>query len=510
MNSRTEMATKNVMWAYGNMIITTILKFVCRWAFIHTIGETFLGINGLYTSVLGVLALTELGVGTAMNYSLYKPVAENDTEKIKSLMKLYKWAYRIIAVVVAVLGLALVPFLPMLIKGAEGVEHLKLYYLLFLFNTVSSYFVSYKFSLCSADQRNYICNNINTVATIVMNILQVMALFVFRSYLVYLIIQIGCLLCSNIFAFFYLDKLYPYLKEKNVQPLASSDRKIIFANVRALVVHKLGDVAVNQTDNIIISSFINVAMTGLISNYTLITGTVESFLNVIFNNITGSLGNLCATTDKDHQYQVYKSYDFVSVWMFGFSAIAYSALIQPFTQLMWGKDYVVDFSVVMLIILNTYFVGQRIPLHNMKVATGIFIKDKYLALIQAAVNLVVSVVLVKQIGLIGVYIGTIVSGFVPIFVRPIMTFRMMFGKSPVVYFGRFISHLIVIVIIGGINYAATFFIMYNLNWLTFFIAVAVTAVLPNLLLFLVYRKSNEFRYLESLAIRLIRRKKELR
>ena len=195
--SRTEMAAKNILWGYINTIATTILKFVCRWAFIHTIGITYLGINGLYTSILGVLSLTELGIGTAMNYSLYKPVAERDTDKIKSLMVYYKKAYRYVALVITVLGVALIPFLPKLIKGADGVDHLVLYYVLFLFNTVSSYFVSYKYSLAGADQKNYVVNNINTVVTIIMNILQIVALFVFRSFLAYLLIQIGCLLLGK-------------------------------------------------------------------------------------------------------------------------------------------------------------------------------------------------------------------------------------------------------------------------------------------------------------------------
>ena len=164
--TRTEMATKNIMWAYANTVVTTILKFVCRWAFIHTIGVTFLGISGLYTNILSVLSLTELGINSAMNYNLYKPVAEGDIERIKSLMKLYKNAYRIIALVISVIGLALVPFLKYLIKGAEDVEHLVLYYLLYLFNTVSSYFVSYKYSLNSAEQKGYIVKNIVTVSSI--------------------------------------------------------------------------------------------------------------------------------------------------------------------------------------------------------------------------------------------------------------------------------------------------------------------------------------------------------
>ena len=500
--SRTEMAAKNILWGYINTIATTILKFVCRWAFIHTFGITFLGINGLYTSILGVLSLTELGIGTAMNYSLYKPVAERNTEKIKSLMVYYKKAYRYVALVITVLGVALIPFLPKLIKGADGVDHLVLYYVLFLFNTVSSYFVSYKYSLAGADQRNYVVNNINTMATIIMNILQIIALFVFRSFLVYLIIQIVSLLFSKVYASVYLDKMYPYLKDKDVQPLDEKSKKRLLSDVRALIVHKLGDVAVNQTDAIIISAAISVAVTGLISNYSLVISTVESVLAILFGSIIGSLGNLCATTSKQKQLDVFKIYDFASFWLFGFASIAYAVLLQSFNVLMWGPEYVVDYKVVLLIYINHYIVGQRIPLSNMKTASGVFQEDKFLPIIQAIVNLVVSIALVKTIGLIGIYIGTLVSGIVPSIIRPIVVYRKMFDQSVEEYFKRYACHFAVIALLGIITYYICKPILSVTSWPRFIAAVFITAILPNVAIFLLYRKSQELSYVLNTIKRL--------
>lgn len=505
--SRSEMVAKNVLWGYGNMLLTTALKFFCRWAFIRAIGETYLGINGLYTSILGVLSLTELGIGTAMNFSLYRPVAEQNIEKIKSLMRYYKMAYRLIALVIATLGVLLIPLLPYLVKGADGVDHLVLYYCLFLFNTVISYFVSYKYSLVNAEQKHYIINNLDTATAIVVNILQIVSLFVFRSFLIYLLIQSVGLLFSKIYISFYLNKRYPYLCEKDVQPLEETDKRSLFSNVKALVIHKLGDVAVNQTDNIIVSSAIGVAATGLISNYTLVISTVDSFLGIMFNSIIGSLGNLHATTDSEHQFRVYCSYDFVAFWLFGFAAIAYSSLLQPFTCLMWGEKFVVDFPVVLLIVINAYVAGQRIPLANMKTACGIFREDRLLPLLQAAINLVVSIVLAKLLGLIGVYIGTIISGIVPTFVRPIIVFRPMFDKSSWLYFKRFFLRFGLIALVGGINWLVTQSVMHTLSWLTFFLSVLITAVLPNLLLFILYRKTEEFVYLKNMGLQLLHKLK---
>ncbi len=506
MNSRTEMAAKNVVWAYANTIATTVIKFVVRLFFIRKLGETLLGINGLYSSVLGVLALTELGIGSAMNYSLYKPVAEDDREKIKTLMLFYKQAYRIIAIVIAVLGLALIPFLKYLIKGAEGVDHLVLYYLLFLFNTVSSYFVSYKYGLVHAEQKNYLINNIHTVSGIVTGVLQILGLLLWDSFLIYLLIQIIVQVFEKIYAYYYVDSIYPYLKEKDVRPIEKEDKKKLFHNVTALVIHKFGDVAVNQTDNILISSFISVAATGLISNYNLVISTVDSFLAILFGNITGSLGNLCALESKEKQYSVFRIYDFLSFWFYGFVAIAYAALIQPFTSLMWGERFVVGNSVILLIIINTYIVGQRIPLNNMKVARGIFAADKYLALIQALTNLVSSIVFVKIFGLIGIYMGTILSGLVPTVLRPLLVYRDMFDRSVWDYFSYYMMHLLIIGAVGTVTCLATHFIMKSLTIWTFIAAMFVTALLPNGLLFLLMRKTDEFIYLKNAGLQLLKKR----
>ena len=501
--SRKSMVFKNIIWGYGNTIFITILKFASRWAFIHTIGVTYLGINGLYTNILSVLSLTELGISSAMNYSLYEPVAENDIEKIKSIMKVYKNAYRIIALVVSVIGVILIPFLHYFIKDPKGLNNSELifYYVLFLFNTVSSYFVSYKYSLNNAEQKGYITNNIHTVTTIIATALQIVILFVFKSFTAYLIVQIVIQLIGKIVASIYLNKLYPYLKDKNVEKLDKETIKSLFVNIKSLMVHKLGQVAVNQTDNIIISTFISVKSVGMISNYTLVTSTVDTFLSIVFNNIVGSLGNLCATTDKQYQYKIYKIYDFVDFWMYGFCAIAYASLIQPFTALMWGKEFVVDFKVILLIILNTYIVGQRIPLNNMKAAGGVFRQDRFLPAIQAIFNLGISILLAKQVGLIGVYIGTIVSGIIPTFIRPLLVYKPLFDKNSGEFYLIFFKHLFVVVTIGAINYYITSLVMSKLNWITFMFSVIITAILPNIFIILLYFKTDEFKYVKNMIIK---------
>jgi len=345
--SRTTSAAKNIVWGYIGNFATMITSFLSRTVFIYTIGVTFLGINGLFLNILGVLSFSELGIGTAMNYSLYKPVAEGDTEKIKSLMHLYRSAYRLIALVVTVFGLVLLPFLPYIIKGEEGIRYIPIYYLIFLFNTVSSYFVTYKYGLINAEQKGYLLTNINSISSFAIALIQIFVLLIFRNFLLYLLVQAVAQLIQKVFTASYINKKHPYLSEKNVQKLEDSEKQALKTNVKALIVHKIGDISVYQTDNILISAFINVTLVGLISNYNLLLSTVTGFSSIIFNSLTAGFGNIIATESKEKQLQIFNVYHFLGFWLYGFIAICFIVLVQPFITLWIGADKLIgSFSMI--------------------------------------------------------------------------------------------------------------------------------------------------------------------
>lgn len=503
MKSRIFYTGKNIFWGYVSSIATILLSFITRTAFIYTIGSEYLGINGLFTSVLGVLSLTELGIGAAINFSLYKPVAEGNREKIKSLMQLYKVAYRWIAAIVFILGLCLVPFLNNLIKGAQGIIHLKLYYLIFLFNTVSSYFVSYKYGLINAEQKNYIVTNITAIFNVVMNIVQIILIVIFNNYVFYLLTQAIFQLFQKIYMAFYINNKYPYLREKNTIPLSKEEKTNISKNVRALIFHKIGEISVNQTDNIIISAFINIITVGLVSNYMLIISTVNIFVNIIFNGMIGSLGNLFAVESKEKQFQIFKVMDFVGYWIFSFSSVSIISLIQPFIELMWGREYNLPIRIVGLMILNNYMVGLRISVNNIKVAGGIFEQDKYLAIIQSVVNLMISIILAKKIGLVGVYIGTIVSGLIPSLIRPYIVYKYLLKRNSIGYYISFFIRFLITVIMTIIFYNFSEKLMFTMKWSIFSFNLILITILFNLMYVIFFYKTEEFKYLIEILKKLV-------
>ena len=289
---RVRYATRNIIFGFLGSGATTLLNFILRQVFITHLGDTLLGVQDLYSEILTMLSLAELGVGTALNYSLYGPVARGEREKIKSYMQLYKKAYRTIAIVIAVIGLALVPFLPWIVKNADylTLRQLRVYYLLFLFNTVTTYFVAYKYSLANAEQKNYIQTNADAISKAVSVVLQLLGLLVLPNYLLYLLIQVGVSLGQKIFISCYLNRKYPLLLEKNVEPLTKEETGAVVDKTKALMLHRIGDMARLQTDAIIISSCLGVVWVGLIGTYKMIVNSVSGYFQLWKSDRDGEQG----------------------------------------------------------------------------------------------------------------------------------------------------------------------------------------------------------------------------
>lgn len=504
--SRVKNTIRNILFGYIGTIISLVLGFVSRTVFIYVLGATYLGINGLFTNILGVLSFAELGIGTAMNYSLYKPVAERDTEKIKSLMRFYKFAYRTIALIVTIIGLIILSNLKYIIKGAEGIDNIAIYYLIFLFNTVISYLVSYKFSLVNAEQKNYIFTNINTITSFITIIVQIISLIVFKNFLVYLLITAVIGVIQKMFISIYLNKKYPYLMDKDVQKLSKEELEPIKKNVGALIWHKIGEISVHQTDNIIISMFISVGTVGLISNYNLLMTSVSGFITIIFSSVTSSLGNLIATESKEKQYSIFKIYRFIAFWLYGFSAIAFYILMSPFIEIWLGKEMIISSFTILFIIINYYMMGHRICINNIKSAGGVFNQDKFVAILQAIVNLVVSIVMVKLIGLPGVYIGTLAQGTLSTVIKPIIVYRDMFDISAKEYFVDAIKFAGTVIISGSLCWLIQIYILNETTIIKFVIMMAIVAVIPNLIFYMTFSRREEFRYVKDMIKRKLSRR----
>ena len=496
---RVKSATRNIAFGYVGQIATALMSFILRTVFIMHLNEDLLGINSTYGNILSLLNMAELGIGTALNFSLYGPVARGEKEKIKSYMQLYRKAYFIIACVVAAVGLLLTPFLQYFkLRSPENttVRELTIYYLIFLFNTVSSYFVAYKYSLINAEQKNYIQTNIITITKVIVVFLQIIVVIVTKNFLLYLLTDAVVQLIQKVFVSKFLDKMYPFLKEKNVEKLSKEESDEVWKKTKALVFHKVGDVARLQTDALIISTFVEVAMAGVVDNYNMVISTVSNFVNIIFNSVISSFGNLIATESREKQFSMFKVYRFFASWIYGFSCVGFMVLLTPLIRIWLGDHWILTSAAVYCILIDYYFKGDRIVLSNYKTAAGVFEPDKYLALIQGVVNLVISIVLVQTpLGITGIYIGTIVSGLIANVTKPIIIYRECFDMKAGSYFVDTAKYLASLVFVLVVSQLISVNVLANLNIFTFILMAIIITVLFNVFYFVLYGRSEEFKYL---------------
>lgn len=476
------------------------MSFVLRTVFIMRLNEQLLGINSTYTNVLSILNMAELGIGTALNFSLYAPVAKGETQKIKSYMMMYRKAYHFIAVVVAVIGLALTPFLKYLVKnpGNSTIRDLTIYYFIFLFNTVTSYFVAYKYSLVNAQQKNYIQTNINTITKVITVFFQIIIVLTTSNFYLFLLTDAAVQLIQKIVVSRYLDKLYPFLRDRDVQPLTKEESDTVWTKTKALVFHKIGDVARLQTDALIISSLIEVGVAGVVDNYNLVIGTVSNFVNIIFNSVISSFGNLIATESKEKQFSMFKVYRFFASWVYGFSCVGFLVLLTPLIRIWLGEKWILAPAAVYCILIDYYFKGDRIVLSNYKTAAGVFEPDKYLALIQGAVNLILSIWLVQTpLGLTGIYIGTIVSGLIANITKPVIIYGTCFDRKASEYFLDTAKYLASLIAVLAVCKFISGYVLVNLNIGTFLLMAVIITVIFNGSYFLLYGRSEEFGYIKG-------------
>lgn len=463
--------------------------------FIKQIGEIYLGINGLLSNVLGLLSLAELGIGSAIAFSLYEPLAKNNYDKINAIMLFYKKAYKIIGTLILVIGIVLLPLIPHLINDTTGIENLSLIYLIFLFNMAITYFFSYKRTLVDADQKNYTIVPITVLFNIITTILQIIVMILFKNFIIYLLVQTITVILENIFVNKYINKKYPYLKANNIKPLDKNELKDINKQIKALFLHKIGSYAVNSTDNLIISKMIGIVTVGLYSNYLLILNTINSFISTITNNVLASFGNLIVKESSEKSENVFKELRLFSYFMYAISTVCFINLFNPFIKIWLGNNFLLPQLVVYVISINNYLFGINYAVVLTKTAAGLFNEDKYYSILEALINLVASIILAKYIGLAGVFIGTIMGRIPSLINKPIIIYRKLFKKNSKDYFiNAFKQILLLTIMIILTKYVLL--IIPNINSIIdLIINILISSILPLIIIIIACKNTLEFKEL---------------
>lgn len=497
---RIQNSLKNIGFGLTGQIISLGMGFIVRTVFIGILGIEYLGVSGLFTGVLMVMSLASLGFDTAIIYSLYKPIAEDDKKQILSLMNLYKKAYSIIGIIVFVLGLSLLPFLSYLMSGETSVNHIEIIYILFVIQSASSYFFVYKQSIIIADQKNHIISKILSVFTILSSLAQIALLLWTKDFIIVLSSQILIGILKNAYIVRKANTLYPYLKGKNDHKLSGKDKKHFFKNMYSLMMYKISGVVINGTDSIVISKFIGVVAVGMYSNYLLILSTLSTFLSYIFYSLTASVGNLNLQETSEKKHSVFKIIQFSSFWVYGLFTVCLLNLMNPFIIFWLGEEYVFSQWIVIAILLNFFTSGMQAAATTFRDTTGLFQKGKYSPVIAAIINLGVSIVLVNYIGIAGVFLGTVISRFCTYFwFDPYVIYKSIFNQPVRSYFLRYIGYSLTVLVSAFFTKGICSLMSGMPPFWDLFLDAIVSVTVTCGLFIAVYWKTAEFLYLLNLV-----------
>lgn len=505
--SRTKASIKNAAISIGIQFGTLFAQFIQRTFFIRFLEAEYLGVDGLFSNILSLLNMVELGFGGALDYLMYKPMANGDENKLRQLMKLYAKIYNAVGAIVLIVGFSLTPFLHFFIRETTDIPNLSFIYCLHVLNTGLSYFFVYKSSIVTAEQSQYVVNINKFIFIVIQNILQILLLHLFRDYIVFYCVTILCTLLTNISISIYSDKKYPYIKGKATDKLSQSDISEIKKYVSAVFFVKLGLVVLNGTDNIVISTFVGIETVGIYSNYLLIITALQGLIQRIFTAISASVGNLGATSAKEHSYVVFRHIYMFTGLIAGLCSICLLFLFNPFIHLWLGDQYLLSESTVLLIVINFYLATIRRPAFTFDEAFGQFPRLKYKSVFEAFTNILISIYLSKYLGINGVLLGTLISTLLfSIWIEPYVLYRYVFDVKLTCYF-KMAAKLLTITFVSVLPVWLVSSQLSANDITVFFIRLVSCAIMPAPIYLIFLHKSEEFQYYKHLLASRFRKEK---
>ena len=491
MASRTGNSIRNIFFGAINRILAILIPFIFRTIIIYILGEEYLGLNTLFSSILQVLNVADIGIGSAISASMYKPIAENDQKTVSALLNLYRNVYRFIGISILTLSLVALPFLEKFINGEPpaGVN-IYILFLLYAGNTAASYFFfSYKIILVTAHQRMDLTEKIGTITKLLTSVLQIIMLVVFKNITAYVACNMLCVIMYNLGCSFIADKYYPQYRCEG-RPREALKKKI-YKDTLALAYHKIGNTVSVSLDSIIISSFISLSSVAIYGNYNYICNAIGQFIALFFGSITASVGNSIATETIEKNYQDFKKISFANMWVVGWCSACLICLFQNFMILWTGENLLLDFVTMIVIVVCFYVTNIRKVVLTYKDAAGMWDADKYKPLVGCCVNLIVNIILVRYIKIAGVVLSTIISY---LFIEQPWETRVLlkkyFNESVVGYYFSWSKMIIKTVVAIIVTYLLTLRIPQNI--LGFCIRTVICIFVPNIIMAILNIRNAQF------------------
>ena len=492
-NSRTHNVVRNIVWAVTLNIIAMILQFVSRTIFISYLSKEYLGINGLFMDMFAIINLADLGIGFAITLNMYKPLAENDTEKLRSLMHLSGKIHIFIGFIVLAFSLLVMLALPFLIKNPPDIpESFRTIFLLYLLENFISYFLFYKRSILQADQKEYILDIYYRIFHFIQLITQIFVLIFTRQFLLYLTTQFVCSTLMHLMIARKAEKMYPYLRQKITYKLKKEELSEIISNVKSTALYRAGAVALLGTDSIIVSTIVGIDILGLCSNYTLIVLSIKTLTDKAMTAFSASIGNLQVNADKESSEIIFNQVFFISFFLLGSLSVSLAVCLNNLVSLWLNESFVLSQWVVISLVLRFYIQGTQYAPFAFRSTSGLLKYNIYIPVITAVVNISLSFVLGYTIGVSGVFFASSIAVFFFTIIPEVrLLYKYKFKKNPMKFFIRYAIYLSFIVL----NYTITNFIINKISfngWTGFLIKMLFSAFISFTLFIIFFHRDQNF------------------
>lgn len=507
-DNRTKNVVKNSTASILQKLVQIICQFALRTAFIYLLGNEYTGVSGLFTDILQVLSLMELGLDSSMIFSLYEPLAKHDSKRISSLLSFYKSAFTVIGITVLVAGLICTPFIPRIINGVPNIkEDIRGIFLMYVLTTASSYFLIYKSVLLRADQKSRIISKWTSVVLITECISEIIVLLVLREFYAYLIIHFISTIGINIIISRISAKIYCEYFSYKEAALLKHEKVKLFKDLACLTVYNFSGVIINSTDSIFISAFVGTTEVAVIGNFTLIMNGVRAAVSQIVNATKPSIGNLAATSSNNKQEEIFNRMNFISFWVACFCCNCLFNLMNPFIGDIWfNTSYTISMDIIAVMVANFFIAVMVFPVESFRTANGLFVQGWMRPAVMAILNIILDFILGRQYGIIGIFLATTVSRLTTqVWYDPWLVYSKVFRKSVTRFYSIYVVYAFITAITCLLTYYICKFADVDSVFMSFILKMAASFIIPNTIIVALFRNSEDFRYVSTLIYKIMKR-----
>ncbi|MDD6036537.1 MAG: hypothetical protein PUC30_10165 [Lachnospiraceae bacterium] len=505
--SRTENTLRNTAAAMLLQFVSMLARFVTQTVFVYTLGKQYTGVAGVFSDLLHMLSAMELGIGTAVLFSLYQPIRQQNKEMICAYITLLKKVYRVVAVAIIVLGVVMLPFLPYIVKDIPDIrENIYLIFLLFVLKTAFSYLFQYRGILFEAYQQKRVLSLLSCIVTVTVTAVQVVGLVITRQYLLFLLLDIAGVILRNLLVMWAYRRRYPFLANRSAD-LSREEKSLVWKNVGSLSLYRVSTIALVGTDSVIISSLLGTPMVGILSGYRMIVNYVSDFAGQFFHSALPSVGNAVVAESAEHNYLIYRRLSFALYTITSVTATCLFVLLTPFVFLWLGEEYCLSVPVVASLVLNYYTSMMMIANTSFRNAYGLFSKRPEAPLVMTLLNIVFSIMLGKICGVFGILLATSVARLMTLlWVDPMLIYRYAFHTQLKSYSKEFGIRFVMTFCSCMLAYAFTYRLPYRFGML--FVRLFVAIVTSSALLWLRYRRTEEYAFVMNQISKWMRKIKQ--